>query len=109
MAATVATVASAVAGSSSSKPSYDQLKAMVEALEKRNQELQIAKQRKISLKVSEKGAISAYGMGRFPVTLYHSQWQAIVEYVAGVDPSAYDETPIGKFAAANRSALAVKE
>jgi hypothetical protein len=28
----------------------------------------------ISFKVSEKGAVSVYGMGRFPVTLYYEQW-----------------------------------
>ena len=30
------------------------------------------------LKVSEKGAVSAYGLGRFPVTLYRSQWEALL-------------------------------
>src|SRR5881628_787346 len=33
-----------------------------------------ATERKLSLKVSEKGAVSLYGMGRFPVTLYGTQW-----------------------------------
>ena len=33
--------------------------------------------RKISYKVSEKGAVSVYGLGRFPVTLYRSQWEAL--------------------------------
>ena len=32
----------------------------------------------ISLKVSEKGAVSLYGMGRFPVTLYKEQWLRIL-------------------------------
>lgn len=32
-----------------------------------------------SLKVSAKGAISLYGLGRFPVTLYASQWEKIFE------------------------------
>ncbi|MEA3209051.1 MAG: hypothetical protein QOE70_2108 [Chthoniobacter sp.] len=34
---------------------------------------------KISLKVSEKGAVSAYGLGRFPVTLYREQWEAVLD------------------------------
>jgi hypothetical protein len=32
-----------------------------------------------SLKVSEKGALSVYGLGRFPVTLYKEQWQKLLE------------------------------
>lgn len=32
-----------------------------------------------TLKVSAKGAISLYGLGRFPVTLYASQWEKIFE------------------------------
>jgi hypothetical protein len=34
---------------------------------------------KITLKVSEKGAISVYGMGRFPVTLYAEQWERLLD------------------------------
>lgn len=36
--------------------------------------------RKLSLKVSEKGAISLYGMGRFPVTLYGEQWTRLLDH-----------------------------
>ena len=32
----------------------------------------------LSLKVSEKGALSVYGMGRFPVTLYREQWEKLL-------------------------------
>ena len=35
--------------------------------------------RTLSLKVSEKGAVSLYGMGRFPVTLYGSQWERLLD------------------------------
>jgi hypothetical protein len=35
-------------------------------------------QGRVSLKVSAKGALSAYGLGRFPVTLYPSQWQKLM-------------------------------
>ena len=31
----------------------------------------------VRMKVSEKGAVSIYGMGRFPVTLYKEQWMSI--------------------------------
>ena len=33
------------------------------------------------LKVSEKGGLSLYGLGRFPVTLYKSQWEKLLDYV----------------------------
>lgn len=34
---------------------------------------------KLAMKVSEKGAVSVYGMGRFPVTLYKEQWLKLLE------------------------------
>lgn len=53
----------------------EDLKAELERLKAENEAL---KQRKrsgsTSLKVSEKGALSVYGLGRFPVTLYREQW-----------------------------------
>lgn len=33
----------------------------------------------IKLKISEKGALSVYGLGRFPVTLYKSQWERLIK------------------------------
>lgn len=48
----------------------DQLKAYI-------LELEASKAAKISFKVSEKGALSIYGIGRFPVTLYLSQYEAL--------------------------------
>ena len=33
---------------------------------------------KLSFKVSEKGAVSVYGLGRFPVSLYYEQWQRLL-------------------------------
>lgn len=36
------------------------------------------KDRKLEFKVSEKGGVSVYGLGRFPVTLYCEQWSAIL-------------------------------
>lgn len=41
-------------------------------------QMQSQSERKLTLKVSKKGAISLYGMGRFPVTLYASQWDKLV-------------------------------
>jgi len=52
------------------EPTYEELKAQVEALKSQ----QNRKPGDFSLKVSEKGAVSVYGLGRFPVTLYQEQW-----------------------------------
>jgi len=37
--------------------------------------------RELTLKVSEKGAVSLYGLGRFPVTLYKKQWQKVFPFI----------------------------
>lgn len=55
-------------------PSDDEMKAELEKLRAENAALKKAPARGLSLKVSEKGAVSVYGMGRFPVTLYKEQW-----------------------------------
>ena len=44
-------------------------------------QMQASSQRKLTLKVSEKGAVSLYGLGRFPVTLYGSQWERLLNEV----------------------------
>ena len=50
-------------------------------------------------KVSEKGAVSVYGLGRFPVTLYYEQWRKLLE--------AAEE--LGAFLDENKSRLKLKE
>jgi hypothetical protein len=52
----------------------DDLRAEIERLRAENESLKRPERGKLSLKVSEKGAVSVYGMGRFPVTLYKEQW-----------------------------------
>lgn len=54
----------------------DDLKAELERLKAENEALKKKKPTPgtLSMKVSEKGALSIYGMGRFPVTLYKEQW-----------------------------------
>ena len=42
-------------------------------------ELEAQTKSKVSFKVSAKGAVSVYGMGRFPVTLYAGQWERLFE------------------------------
>ena len=54
----------------------EDMKAELERLRAENEALKNKKTGKgvLSMKVSEKGALSVYGMGRFPVTLYKEQW-----------------------------------
>lgn len=48
-------------------------------LQAENDRLRKAATSKITLKVSDKGAVSLYGMGRFPVTLYRTQWERVLD------------------------------
>lgn len=52
----------------------EDLQAELERLRAENERLKKAGRSKLAMKVSEKGALSVYGMGRFPVTLYKEQW-----------------------------------
>ena len=54
--------------------SDDDMKAELERLRKENESLKKGASQGVRMKVSEKGALSVYGMGRFPVTLYKEQW-----------------------------------
>jgi len=58
--------------------SDDELKAELARLKEENERLKARSVRGTSLKVSEKGALSVYGLGRFPVTLYKEQWQKLL-------------------------------
>jgi len=55
-----------------------EMKAELERLRAENAQLKTKDSSGLSLKVSEKGAVSLYGMGRFPVTLYKEQWLRIL-------------------------------
>ena len=61
--------------------SDESLRAELEKLKAENAALKSAKPMRgtISMKVSEKGALSVYGLGRFPVTLYKEQWKKLLE------------------------------
>ena len=54
--------------------SDEDLKAELARLKAENEQLKSQRGRSVSLKVSEKGGVSVYGLGRFPVTLYKEQW-----------------------------------
>jgi hypothetical protein len=58
--------------------SDDDLKAEVERLRAENERLKSQRGRSVALKVSEKGGVSVYGLGRFPVTLYKEQWAKLL-------------------------------
>ena len=76
------------------------MKAELERLRAENEALKKKPARgQTSLKVSEKGALSVYGLGRFPVTLYREQWERLLAMA--------DETR--NFIRANDHALKKKE
>jgi hypothetical protein len=58
--------------------SDQEMQAELERLRAENAQLKNKDKSGITLKVSEKGAVSLYGMGRFPVTLYKEQWLRIL-------------------------------
>ncbi len=79
------------------EPTYEELKERLAQLEKETQ----SKKRSgdMIFKVGEKGGVSVYGLGRFPVTLYYEQWNRLL--------GAAEE--IKKFMEENKSRLKLKE
>ena len=79
----------------------DDMKAELERLRAENESLKNKKAATgtLSMKVSEKGALSVYGMGRFPVTLYKEQWLKLL----GISEE------LKKFISENDSRLKTKE
>jgi len=77
----------------------DDMKAELERLRNENAALKKGSTPAARMKVSEKGALSVYGMGRFPVTLYKEQWLRLLNMA--------DE--IRAFIAANDSQLKAKD
>ncbi len=72
------------------EPSYEELKARVAELEK-----QAGRKRgTLEFRVSEKGAVSVYGLGRFPVTLYYEQWVRLLD-VAPACANSWKKTRAG--------------
>jgi hypothetical protein len=58
--------------------SEEDLRAELEQLRRENDALKKTSAKGLSMKVSEKGALSIYGLGRFPVTLYKEQWTKLL-------------------------------
>jgi hypothetical protein len=78
--------------------SDEDLKAGLERLRRENAALKKGTSSGVRLKVSEKGAVSVYGMGRFPVTLYKEQWLKLLDM----------SDDIGAFITANEAQLKAK-
>jgi ribosome-interacting GTPase 1 len=84
-------------GAFMAEPSYEELKARLAQLEK---EVEVKKRSgELSFKVGDKGGVSVYGLGRFPVTLYYEQWNRLLA-------AAED---IRKFLEENKSRLKLKD
>jgi hypothetical protein len=58
--------------------SPEDLQREIERLRAENEALKKPTRGQMSLRVSEKGALSVYGLGRFPVTLYREQWEKLL-------------------------------
>jgi hypothetical protein len=60
------------------------LQAELDRLRAENAALKAKGPRAVSLKVSEKGGVSVYGLGRFPITLYQEQWLKLLDMEAEI-------------------------
>ncbi len=74
----------------------EELKAKIAALEAENAALKDKGPRSITLKVSEKGGVSLYGIGRFPVTLYKEQWIKVLDYADNIRKFIAENDPLLK-------------
>jgi hypothetical protein len=61
-----------------SEPTYEELKAQLAQLQKQSGSKRSGA---LDFRVGEKGGVSVYGLGRFPVTLYYEQWIRLLEAV----------------------------
>ena len=79
--------------------SDDDVKKELERLRNENAALKKGAATGVTMKVSEKGGLSVYGMGRFPITLYKEQWLKLLDMSAD----------IRAFIAANQAQLKAKD
>ena len=77
------------------EPTYEELKARLEQLEKQG----TRRTGSLEFRVGEKGGVSVYGLGRFPVTLYYEQWLRLLD----------SADKIREFMEENKSMLKLKE
>jgi len=83
----------------SEESSKSDVERELERLKAENAALKARSGRGVSMKVSEKGGVSVYGLGRFPVTLYKEQWSKLLDMAED----------IRAFIRENESALKSKE
>jgi len=76
------------------EPTYEELKARLAEMERKG-----TRSGNLEFRVGEKGGVSVYGLGRFPVTLYYEQWVRLLD--AGADLKSFLEN--------NKSKLKLKE
>ena len=74
-------------------PTEEELKAELEKLKAENAALKSRGSRGVSFKVSEKGGVSVYGLGRFPVTLYQEQWLKLLDMADDIRNFIRDNEP----------------
>jgi hypothetical protein len=75
-----------------------EMNAEIARLQAENAALKASKTNTLSCKISEKGGVSVYGLGKFPVTLYGTQWERLIAF-----------TPrITEYLKANKDKLTVK-
>jgi len=77
-------------------PSEEEMQAEIERLRAENEALKKPARGQMSLKVSEKGALSVYGLGRFPVTLYREQWEKLLAMADQIRQFIHDNTHLLK-------------
>ena len=86
---------------SNSNMTVEQLTAALDAVKAELAAAMKAQGRSLSCKVTDKGGVSVYGLGRFPVTLYGSQWEKLAKYIK--------EGNLDKFLDENKDKLATKQ
>jgi hypothetical protein len=63
----------------------ESMEEKIARLEAENRALKGRRSGNLSLKISEKGGVSVYGLGRFPVTLYKEQWSKLLAFAGEID------------------------
>lgn len=63
---------------------FESIEQELAFLREQNQKLRQAQHTGLGMKVSTKGALSVYGLGRFPITLYKSQWATLIDRLPAI-------------------------
>jgi hypothetical protein len=85
------------------EPSYEELKARLAELEKQGSGRRTGQ---LDFRVGEKGGVSVYGLGRFPVTLYYEQWIRLLDTAKELREFLEENKSAGKLKLKEKSASA---